>query len=66
MGITDNENPVGLMPFLSPGIPIGGRRRRKRADEDEDEDEEEEKWSEPVVAPHLGAGGERQDKTAWL
>ena len=30
MGLTDNENPLGLMPFLMPGIPGFGRRRRRR------------------------------------
>ena len=28
MGLTDNENPLGLMPFLMPGLGVGRRRRR--------------------------------------
>lgn len=49
MGMTDNQNPIGLTPFLMPGFPIlGKRRRRKRAANEE-----------PDVEPHKIAGGER-------
>ena len=35
MGLTDNENPIGLMPFLTPGVGIlSGRKRRSSEDKD--------------------------------
>ncbi len=47
MGLTDNSNPIGLVPFLNPGLPIGGRRKRREA------------LPEPEIEPHHIAGGER-------
>lgn len=50
MGMTDNQNPLGLTPFLMPGFPIlGKKKRRKRASSNE----------EPEIEPHKIAGGER-------
>ena len=54
MGLTDNQNPIGLMdpiglmPFLMPGIPSFGRKRRDTDD-----------IIEPNVEPHTIHGGER-------
>ena len=48
MGLTDNENPIGLMPFLMPGIPSFGRKRR-----------DVENMPEPTIEPHNIHGGER-------
>ena len=48
MGLTDNENPLGLMPFTMPGIPSFGRKRRDTED-----------IIEPNVEPHTIHGGER-------
>ena len=48
MGLTDNENPIGLMPFLMPGLGIGGRRRRRDLE-----------LPEPDVSPKDVPGGER-------
>ena len=50
MGMTDNENPLGLMPFLNPGFPILGKRRKRSSPNESDPDKE----------PHTIAGGERQ------
>ena len=51
MGLTDNENPIGLMPFLMPGLGVGaGRRRRRDLD-----------LPEPDMAPKDVPGGERLD-----
>ena len=52
MGMTDNENPLGLMPFFTPGVPIGGKKKRRRRRREEEEDES-------MMEPHLVAGGER-------
>ena len=46
MGLTDNQNPIGLMPFLMPGIP-GGIGRKKRS------------IQEPSIKAHEIHGGER-------
>ena len=52
MGLTDNENPIGLMPFLMPGLGVGaGRRRRRDLD-----------LPEPDMAPKDVPGGERLDE----
>ena len=48
MGMTDNQNPVGLNPFLMPGIPSFGRKRR-----------DVDNLMEPTVEPHAIHGGER-------
>ena len=48
MGLTDNQNPLGLMPALMPGIPGFGRKRR-----------DVENLPEPTVEPHTIHGGER-------
>jgi len=48
MGMTDNQNPVGLNPFLMPGIPSFGRKRR-----------DVDNLMEPSVEPHAIHGGER-------
>lgn len=48
MGLTDNENPLGIMPFTMPGIPSFGRKRRNV-----------DKLPEPGVEPHTIHGGER-------
>ena len=48
MGMTDNQNPVGLNPFLMPGIPSFGRKRR-----------DVDNLIEPSVEPHAIHGGER-------
>ena len=53
MGLTDNENPLGLMPFFNPGFGILGKRR-KRALKDA-------AMKDPDVEPHDIAGGERYD-----
>ena len=53
MGLTDNENPLGLLPFLSPGFSILGKRR-KRALKDA-------AMKDPDVEPYDIAGGERYD-----
>ena len=45
MGLTDNQNPIGLMPFLMPGIPSFGRKKRN--------------VMEPTIKPHEIHGGER-------
>lgn len=48
MGMTDNENPIGLLPFLNPGFGIGAfGKRRKRSTND------------PDIGPDKLAGGER-------
>jgi len=47
MGLTDNANPIGLMPFLHPFLDLIGAGRRKRA------------IPEPLLEPHLIHGGER-------
>jgi len=48
MGMTDNENPIGLVPFLNPGFGIGAfGKRRKRSTTDPD-----------ILADKI-AGGER-------
>ena len=53
MGLTDNENPIGLMPFLMPGLGVGaGRRRRRDLD-----------LPEPDMAPKDVPGGERLDES---
>ena len=49
MGLTDNENPIGLMPFLNPGFGIIGKRKKRNAG----------KTSDPEIQPHKIAGGER-------
>ena len=49
MGLTDNENPIGLMPFLNPGFGIIGKRKRRNAGPGTD----------PDIKPHAIAGGER-------
>ena len=49
MGLTDNQNPIGLMPFLMPGIP-GGIGRRKRGKRE---------VREPSIPAHDLHGGER-------
>ena len=52
MGMTDNENPIGLMPFLNPGFGIGAfGKRRKRSTND------------PDIEPDKIAGGERYAHT---
>ena len=47
MGLTDNENPIGLMPFLNPGFGIIGKRRKRGVTTD------------PDIKPHTLEGGER-------
>ena len=48
MGMTDNENPIGLVPFLNPGFGIGAfGKRRKRSTVD------------PDIGAEKIAGGER-------
>lgn len=48
LGLTDNENPIGLMPFLNPGAGIlGGKRRKRRI------------LPEPSIEPEEIHGGER-------
>ncbi|XP_059098517.1 uncharacterized protein LOC131892705 [Tigriopus californicus] len=48
LGLTDNENPIGLMPFLNPGAGIlGGKRRKRRI------------LPEPLIEPEDIHGGER-------
>jgi hypothetical protein len=47
MGLTDNTNPLGLMPFLMPGFGILGKKRKRR------------EMSDPDLEPHKIAGGER-------
>ena len=49
MGLTDNENPIGLMPFLNPGFGIIGKRKRRNTAQQAD----------PEIKPHTIAGGER-------
>ena len=54
MGLTDNENPIGLMPFLTPGVGIlSGRKRKKRSKG------EEGIFPEPKMDPKGIHGGER-------
>ncbi len=45
MGLTDNANPIGVMPFLNPGLGIIGKKKREIPD--------------PTIEPHKIAGGER-------
>ena len=52
MGLTDNENPIGLMPFLMPGLGVAGRRRRRDLD-----------LPEPEMSPKDVPGGERYKTT---
>ena len=54
MGLTDNENPLGLMPFLMPGLGVGRRRRRDL------------ELPEPEMAPKDVPGGERCAHTSIL
>ena len=54
MGLTDNENPIGLMPFLTPGVGIlSGRKRRSS------EDKDGRVFPEPGIDPKDIHGGER-------
>ena len=50
MGLTDNQNPFGLLPFLNPGLGILGKRRKRAAFVN---------GSEPALEPHKVSGGER-------
>jgi len=50
MGITDNQNPFGLLPFLNPFVPVG---RRKRS------------LPDPDIPPHQITGGERAFLYEW-
>jgi len=47
MGLTDNQNPIGLTPFLQPFLDLIAAGRRKRSIPD------------PDMEPHLIHGGER-------
>jgi len=49
MGLTDNSNPIGLMPFLNPGFGIIGKRKKRHSG----------KTTDPDLKPHKIAGGER-------
>ena len=49
MGMTDNENPIGLLPFLNPGIGFFTGKRKRRD------------LPQPEVSPEDVAGGERSD-----
>jgi hypothetical protein len=51
MGLTDNENPLGLMPFLMPGLGSIGRRKKR------------EDLPEPHLEPKDIHGGERQERS---
>ena len=47
--MTDNENPLGLMPFFNPGFGIIGKRRKRAPIGAKD----------PELSPENIAGGER-------
>lgn len=49
MGLTDNQNPIGLLPFLNPALL--GRRKRSLPD--------------PEIPPHKITGGERAMLYEW-
>ena len=54
MGMTDNENPIGLVPFLNPGFGIGAfGKRRKRSTVDPDIGAEKIAGGERYVAAHF-------------
>jgi len=50
MGLTDNQNPFGLLPFLNPAL--FGRRKRSLPD--------------PELPPHKITGGERATLYEWV
>ena len=52
MGLTDNQNPIGLLPFLNPGLGILGKKRKRRD------------LPDPDIEPHEIAGGERYSNLA--
>lgn len=55
MGVTDNQNPFGLVPFLNPffnGLATLGRRKRSIPD--------------PDIPPHKITGGERAFLYEWV
>lgn len=54
MGMTDNENPIGLVPFLNPGFGIGAfGKRRKRSTVDPDIGAEKIAGGERYVVPQF-------------
>ena len=59
MGLTDNQNPIGLMPFLMPSIPSFGRKKKRRRRAAGAANNDDDVIIEPSILAHDIHGGER-------